>query len=63
MIINNYEVDFEEEGPELRMISGVRGIRALRVQREYLPQATENTNPQVLASGGNMFGKYEESKN
>jgi hypothetical protein len=31
MIINNFDVDFEEEGPELRMLGGVRGIRALRV--------------------------------
>ena len=36
MIINNYEVDFEEEGPDLRMLGGVRGIRALRVQRDYM---------------------------
>jgi len=31
MVINNYEVDFDEEGPDLRMLGGVRGIRALRV--------------------------------
>jgi len=31
MIINNFDVDFEEEGPDLRMIGGIRGIRALRV--------------------------------
>ena len=62
MIINNFDVDFEEEGPDLRMLGGVRGIRALRVQRDYLQNATENSNPQILASGGNMFGKYEESK-
>lgn len=61
MIINNFDVDFEEEGPELRMIGGIRGIRALRVQRDYLQDAS-NTTPEILASGGNMFGKYEESK-
>ena len=69
MIINNFDVDFEEEGPDLRMLGGVRGIRALRVQREYLQEASgagastsaSNTNPEILASsGGNMFSKYEE---
>ena len=29
--IANYDVDFEEEGPELRMLGGIRGIKALRV--------------------------------
>ena len=64
MIINNFDVDFEEEGPELRMIGGIRGIRALRVQRDYLQDASNplNATPEILASGGNMFGKYEESK-
>lgn len=28
MIIKNYDVDFEEEGPDLRMLGGIRGIRA-----------------------------------
>ena len=36
MVINNYDVDFEEEGPDLRMLGGIRGIRALKIQREYL---------------------------
>ena len=36
MVINNYEVDFEEEAPDLRLLGGVRGIRALRVQRDYM---------------------------
>ena len=68
MIINNFDVDFEEEGPDLRMLGGVRGIRALRVQREYLQEASGakagiNINPEILASsGGNIFSKYEESK-
>ena len=66
MIINNFDVDFVEEGPDLRMLGGVRGIRALRVQREYLQEASgagvsTNANPEILASsGGNMFSKYEE---
>ena len=37
MIIKNFEVDFEEEAPDVRMIGGIRGIKALRVQREYIP--------------------------
>ena len=47
------------------MIGGIRGIRALKVQREYLPDASASANPEILAaSGGNMFSKYEEeSKN
>ena len=67
MIINNYDVDFVEEGPDLRMLGGVRGIRALRVQREYLQEASgagagaAAVTPEILASsGGNMFSKYEE---
>ena len=36
LIIQNFEVDFEEEEPELKLMGGIRGIRALRVQREYL---------------------------
>jgi len=61
MIINNFDVDFEEEGPDLRMIGGIRGIRALRVQREYLPDTSASANQEILAaSGGNMFSKYEE---
>jgi hypothetical protein len=34
-------VDFEEDAPDLRMIGGIRGIKALRVQREYLKDAVE----------------------
>ena len=37
ILIKNFEVDFEEEAPEIRMIGGIRGIKALRVQREYIP--------------------------
>ena len=31
LVIKNYEVDFEEEEPELKLMGGIRGIRALRV--------------------------------
>ena len=33
IIIKNFEVDYEEEEPDIRMIGGIRGIKALRVQR------------------------------
>ena len=36
MIIRNYDVEYEEEAPDLRLLGGVKGIRALKVQREYL---------------------------
>ena len=59
MIINNFDVDYEEEAPDLRMQGGIRGIRALRVQREYMPDVDiMNQQP----PSGNMFEKYEESK-
>ena len=31
ILIKNFEVDFEEEAPDVRMIGGIRGIKALRV--------------------------------
>ena len=36
MVIKNYDVDYEEEQPDLKLLGGVKGIRALRIQREYL---------------------------
>jgi hypothetical protein len=33
LVIRNFDVDYEEEDPDLRMLGGIRGIRALRVQR------------------------------
>lgn len=55
MVIKNYEVDFEEEEPDIRMLGGVRGIRALRVQREYMKDT-------VQTKGDNRFQNYEEKK-
>lgn len=37
LIIKNFDVDYEEESPDIRMLGGIRGIRALRVQRDYMP--------------------------
>lgn len=33
LIIKNYDVDYEDENPDLRMLGGIRGIKALKVQR------------------------------
>ena len=52
--INNFEVDFEEESPDVRMIGGIRGIKALRVQRDYIQDATEVHTP-------NMYSKYDKA--
>ena len=45
ILIKNFEVDFEEEAPDVRMIGGIRGIKALRVQREYIPDVEKEFNP------------------
>ena len=58
-MIKNFEVDFEEEDPDLRMLGGIRGIKALRVQREYMPDVEQKA---VEAPTKNMFAKYEEIK-
>ena len=55
-IIKNYDVVYEEEQPDLRMLGGIRGIRALRVQRDYMPDVDQGNAGQ----GGNMFAKYEK---
>ena len=31
LIIKNYDVDYEDENPDLRMLGGIRGIKALKV--------------------------------
>ena len=41
-VIKNYDVDYEEENPDIRMLGGIRGIRALKVQRDYMPDIEEN---------------------
>ena len=58
-MIKNFEVDFEEEDPDLRMLGGIRGIKALRVQREYMKDVEQNA---PVAPTKNMFEKYEEVK-
>ena len=57
-MIKNYEVDFEEEDPDIRMLGGIRGIKALRVQRDYMKDVEQKTE----APTKNMFAKYEEIK-
>ena len=58
LLIKNFEVDFEEEDPDLRMLGGIRGIKALRVQRDFL----KDVEQKVEAPTKNMFAKYEEIK-
>ena len=58
LIIKNFDVDYEEETPDIRMLGGIRGIRALRVQRDYMPDIDAQTG---TAQGGNMFSKYEKN--
>ena len=59
MMIKNFDVDFEEEQPDLRMLGGIRGIKALRVQRDYLREATKVKQPEPSA---NRFERYEKIK-
>ena len=58
-MIKNYEVDFDEEDPDLRMLGGIRGIKALRVQREYMKDVEQNP---IVEPTKNMYEKYEEVK-
>lgn len=57
MVINNYDVDFEEEGPDLRMLGGIRGIRALKVQRDYLKDVEPDEKPKDEPTH-NRFARY-----
>ena len=36
VVIQNFDVDYEEDEPDLKLMGGIRGIRALRVQRDYM---------------------------
>ena len=38
------------------MLGGIRGIKALRVQREYIQDVDE------VKAGGNRFAKYEKNQ-
>jgi hypothetical protein len=31
MLIKNFEVDFEEGAPDLKMLGGIRGIKAIKI--------------------------------
>ena len=57
LVIKNFEVDFEEEAPDVRMIGGIRGIKALRVHREYIPDV--EVDHQKME---NPFHRYDELK-
>lgn len=60
MTIKNFEVNFEEDAPDVRMIGGIRGIKALRVQRDYIPDV--EVNRQKMEEQKNPFHRYEEQK-
>ena len=57
MIIKNFDVDYEEENPDLRMLGGIRGIKALKVQRQYMPDVDLQKEAE---KGSNRFAKYEK---
>ena len=51
-LIKNYEVDFQDEDPDVKMSGGLRGIQALRVQRDYIQDVDTE-------QGKNPFHRYE----
>lgn len=55
-LIRNFEVDFKEE-EELTYAGGIKGIRALRVQRDLINE-TIMKEP-VQHEFGNKFSAYE----
>ena len=55
-MVHNYEVDLQEQ-VELSMTGGIKGVRALRVQRDYLHEQLEE-NKELLEDGENRFNKY-----
>ncbi len=55
VMIQNYEVDYQEEDPDIRMLGGLRGIKALKVQREYMKDVE-------VPESNNKFAQYEERK-
>ena len=59
-LIQNFEVEFEEE-EELVMAGGIKGLRALRVQRDLIQKqiATEEVEePSEMVAGEDRFAKY-----
>jgi hypothetical protein len=53
-LITNYELTEEQEEEAVVYAGGIKGIRALRLQRDNLPDVDEPV--------GNNNSKYEESK-
>jgi len=57
-LISNYEVDFGPE-EELMMAGGIRGIRALRVQRKAIEeQIAVKGGSDEATQGADRFAKY-----
>ena len=56
-MIQNFEVDFGPE-EELVMAGGIRGIRALRVQRAAIEEQIAVPTTEEEAKGEDRFSKY-----
>ena len=58
VMIRNFEVDFEEE-EEIRYAGGIKGIKALRMQRDLINKEIEQKQPPVVDMMGNKFADFE----
>jgi len=58
-LIRNFEVDFKDE-EELTYAGGIKGIRALRVQRDLI---NETIMKEPTHEVGNKFAAYEKAAN
>lgn len=64
MQICNFEVDFEEE-EEIRFAGGVKGLRALKQQRDLIEKEIGNdevTKQDLAAVSGNKFADHEQDQ-
>lgn len=61
-LIRNFEVEFSEE-QEICYASGVKGIKALRMQRELINETHATGQEDPYSTGdGNKFAEIEEQK-
>ena len=58
-LIHNFEVDFQEE-EEVTYAGGIKGIRALRVQRDLINEQVQSVVENHAQ--GDRFGKYDLKK-
>lgn len=59
--IRNFEVDFTAE-QEIRYASGVRGIKALRMQRDLINDGQEEEEVPAVHDQGNKFAEVEKDE-